>query len=265
VPDSSCSRERSLPVGRVSVLSVGGSVARLRPSGLSTLLPVVICILCVAVGASGWTQVVADFFGRRDPTWIAEDFVAFYSAGRMLASGLGPDLLRVEVIGAVEQNVAGHPVGGSGILPYFHPPFVALAFTPLARLSLTRAYQVWTAINLVVLAANCWLLWLISDGIPKRWRVVVVVAYLTLAPVAYGLRLGQVSLILQAGLGAGYLWLVRGHDRLAGSAFAILLVKPEWLLLIAVFLAWKRRWSVLAVIVPASVVAIAVSVVAVGP
>jgi hypothetical protein len=56
-----------------------------------------------------------------------------------------------------------------------------------------------------------------------------------------------------------------GRDRLAGFALTLLLIKPELLVPLALFLFWKRQRGVLATLLPASIACVAVSIAMVGP
>lgn len=229
------------------------------------LLPSVLAAVGLAAcGGAFWLQVGADFFGRRAPFWVSEDFTAFYSAGQLVAHGAGRLLYHPAVVGAAERAAAGHPVGGSGVLAYFNPPFFALLFLPLSRFSLGQAFQIWTLFNLTLVGVNAWLLWQIALPLERRWRLVLIIGFFALYPVTYSLRVGQFSLLLAAGAGAAYLFLLHRQERAAGLALALLLIKPELLLPIMLFLAWKRRWHVFETLVPAIIVAAVASIAMIG-
>ena len=89
-------------------------------------------------------------------------------------------------------------------------------------------------------------------------------AFVTLYPVSYGLQLGQFSLVLATSWAGAYLLLRSGRDAWAGLALTPLLIKPELLVPVALYLAWKQRWRTIATLLPAAAVAIAVSVAVTG-
>ncbi|MGH2633729.1 MAG: glycosyltransferase family 87 protein, partial [Tepidiformaceae bacterium] len=91
-----------------------------------------------------------------------------------------------------------------------------------------------------------------------------VTGYLTLYPLTFGLRLGQFSLILQASWAAGALLLEQRRDRWAGLAFSPLLIKPELLIPVGLFVLVKRRWQSVATLLPIALGAALVSVAIVG-
>ena len=224
----------------------------------------VVCLVFLVAGAGPWLETLHDFMGRSHPFWVREDFTAFYAAGKVVASGLGTHLYEAATMRAAEYAAAGRQVGGTGLLLYFNPPFFAWLFSFLTHLSLQQAYQGWMAFNLLVLAFNCWLLVRISAGLPRCGQLALVIGYLTLYPVTYGLRLGQFSLILQASWATGALLLEQGHDEWSGAAFAPLLIKPEILVPVGLFLVWKGRYRPFVTLLPVMLVAVLVSLFVVG-
>ena len=218
----------------------------------------------LAGGAGPWTQAIADFFGKRDPFWVREDFTAFYAAGRLVNEGLASRVYDLPLVGWVEHVAAHGPVGGTGTLPYFNPPFFALPFAPLAHLSLQQAYQVWTVCCLILLAANCVILWRLAHPLATQWRIAIVAGYLTLYPLLFGLRLGQFSLLLQLSIALAFVCLRGGRDRLAGASLSLLLIKPELLLPFVVYVAVKRNRRAFETLIPITVAAVIVSVAMVG-
>ncbi len=193
-----------------------------------------------------------------------KDFTAFYTASSMLASGSGGAIYRTDVIARYETQFAGHPVGDAGFMGYLNLPFFAAALTPLTLLSLERAYQVWTALCAALLAVDVWMLWRLAASLPRRTRIVLAVGFLTFLPVADGLLLGQVSLILLTGWMAAFLLMRSGHDAWAGVALTALLLKPELLLPLLLLLAIKRRWHVLLGFAPFAACAVLASIPLVG-
>jgi Glycosyltransferase family 87 len=82
------------------------------------------------------------------------DFSSFYAAAVILHDGHGYELYDDRVQDAVQRSF--FPIGmqrRGDILPFYHPPFEALLFMPLARLPYTGAYLVWFGINLLLTIA----------------------------------------------------------------------------------------------------------------
>lgn len=241
------------------------ALARAFPTRLdSSQLQRLALFALFVVGMAELAQTGATFFGRAQLLWYHQDFPAFYTAAHFVANGGGSLIYDTAAVAQGELALAGGPVGGTGVLAYFNPPFFALLMAPLSGLSLDRAYQVWTLINLALLGANAWMLWRISAPLARSSRWLLLAAFLTLFPVSYGLHQGQFSLILATSWMSAFLLLRSGRDRWAGVALAPLLIKPELLLLVAAYLLWKRRWRVFSTLVPLAGAAVAVSLGVVG-
>jgi hypothetical protein len=236
--------------------------ARLLRATLAAMMPAA-ALAALAGALISWSQPVSAFFG---PHRAAEgvNFVVFYSAAKLVAGGHASQLYDLQALMPLERAAhAGIPQRMLP-LPYLNPPFFALLLAPLGHLSFGRAYQVWTGITLVVLAADCWMIWRIAAALDRRYRVAAVLLFAALQPVAYSLLIGQFSLILVASWSAAFLSFRAGHDRAGGLALAPLLIKPELLLPVVLLLAWKRRTAALAALTAAAVAATVVSVTMVG-
>lgn len=213
-------------------------------------------------GAIPWVLFARDLLFRRD--WVSGDFVAFFAAARLMAAGAGSHVYELQAVAAVEQAAAGHAVGGTGILPYFNPPFFAWLLRPVAGLSLEGAYRAWSMFSLLWLAIDAWLLWRIAAPLSREWRRVIVVAFVALFPVAFGLQQGQFSLILEGSWSAAYLLLRVRRPAWAGVALSPMFIKPELLLPAVLFFAWKREWRLLGTLSACGIVAVVGSIAIVG-
>src|SRR5205807_8890974 len=132
-------------------------------------------------------------------------------------------------IAAAEMAAAGQPVGATGVLGYFNPPFFALLMAPLSRLSLDDAYRVWTAASLGLMLVDALLLWWIARDLSRGSRCAFVLGFVTMFPLTYGLQIGQFSLILLPSWASAYLLLKSRHSAWAGVPLAPLLTKPDLL------------------------------------
>ncbi len=223
-----------------------------------------VCVAFVVAGCYEWLATGFAFFGSERLLWFHQDFPALYTAAHMVAHGGGRLLYDTATVGAEELRLAGHPVGGTGTLAYFNPPFFAALLAPLSMLGMESAFQVWTLLGLALLATDVGLLWCIAPQLSRRERALMTLAFVTLYPVSYGLQLGQFSLVLATSWAGAYLLLRSGRDARAGLALAPLLIKPELLVPVALYVAWKRRWRVFATLLPAAVLAVVISVMVTG-
>ena len=221
-------------------------------------------VFAIAGGVEA-VQTLFAFFGDESLLWFHQDFPALYAAAQMVAGGSGRLLYDTAALADAEIAAAGQPVGGTGVLAYFNPPFFAALLAPLSWLPLDRAYQAWTLFGATLLAIDAWLLWRIAAPLPRRWRIALVAGFATLYPVAYGLQLGQFSLVLVTSWAAAYLLLRARREAWAGVALAPLLIKPELIVPVAAYLLWKRRWRVFSTLAPLTLAAVVAAIAIVGP
>jgi len=157
-------------------------------------LAVAAIALALAVGAVGgaiFASVAATSIGSLD-------FVALYSAARLVLLGRGAAVVDQSAILEIEHLVAPDRLA---LLPFVHPPVVAVILAPLAALPLAVAYAVMVAIGAGALVAAALLLAPLAQAGQRR----VLLAFAILAPSStFALAQGQTSpLILLAVAASG--------------------------------------------------------------
>lgn len=178
-----------------------------------------------------WVLEVVDVHG--------DDFRFYYSMARIgLTYGWSHiyDLsLQCAPIGPISETKLHCP----GLLL---PPAAWLA-APFTALPYTSAYPLWMAMLGVCFAAIVALLW---RCLPEP-RALYAAAAFTAYPLAYGLFLGQTSIIATLGVVLAW-WLIRARrPALAGAALTLILAKPQIVLLVPVALAVAAQWRTVAV------------------
>ncbi len=164
------------------------------------------------------------------------DFTIYYCAGTMVRQGLGRDLysdatqLKVQL--EFSPDVATH----LGAVPYNHPPFEALWFTPLTYFSYPGAFILWDLLNLTMLMAVPFLLrsQLLSPQ-DFSWPLWVA-ATLAFFPVFFALLQGQDSILLLLLYTLGFADLAKGNDARAGGWLGLGLFKPQLVLPFVLFM-----------------------------
>jgi hypothetical protein len=193
---------------------------------------------------------------------IPGDYVAFYTAGRMLLNGEGNllfDPLRV-------RQAQGETMGF--LVPdlydaFRNPPFVAIPFAPLALLDLLPSFAVWTLANLACLGIAIWLALETLPALRAHWRAISIIAF-SFEPVYRGLAGGQnegVSLLLYVLI---YRTMRAGHEPRAGAWAALGLFKPQLFLLFPLVFLAARRWRALGTYVVVAALLAILSVAVVG-
>ncbi len=168
------------------------------------------------------------------------DFLAFWSAGRLVLEGRQGALYEPAALTAIQREVIPAPIGANGYMPFINPPFAAVAFAPLAALPVEVARAAWAGMSLVLLlGAGSWL----ARPLPLPLRIAAAALVALSAPAILSLAEGQWSAVLLVG-GEAALWAARrGSWRLAGLALATWWLKPQLLVLPILALALGRRWT----------------------
>ena len=83
--------------------------------------------------------------------------------------------------------------------------------------------------------------------------------------VMFSLWFGQPQLFLAVAFGEAFIAFGRGRDRAAGLWLAVILFKPQYLLLILLILLWKRRWNAVAGTAAGGLVILVASILVTGP
>jgi hypothetical protein len=136
-----------------------------------------------------------------------------------------------------------HPLDADApeITPY--PPLFAWLLGPFTLLPPPAGLAVWIALSLLALAQ---LARRVAEEVPGRPGRLVGLVLLVTFPIAIGLYYGQLVLILGAAFAEAYVAFRARRDMRAGLWLGALIFKPQYLILLAPLLLWKRRWAALA-------------------
>jgi len=196
-----------------------------------------------------WDDIV---FTNRAPR--ATDFYLYYLAAK-IAQGLGTAQAYDPMVFLPALSASS---GRS--VPYLNPPLVAWLVTPLTTLPFEAALTIWR-IALASAALLTWRLAAPGTGL-RRWAQLFAAASIFIVYLSF--RLGQVTLIVVAGLAVCW-WLIR-HNRqvLAGVALAAITLKPQFAFLVPLTLLAAGYRRVFAGLLLAAVPLTAASLVAMG-
>ena len=127
------------------------------------------------------------------------------------------------------------------LLPFLHPPFEALALAPLRGLSYGSLYLVWSALSLAAFIAT---LVLLARALPLPFptRLLLLIGCCSYNAIHYALWLGQSSALVTLGLCGTFVALRRGRVGWAGVALALVMLKPQLLLVIGPTLLMLGYW-----------------------
>ena len=170
---------------------------------------------------------------------IGGDYLAFYTAGRILGAGDVGDLYDFERQWREQAPLLGDKAK-AGFLPFVYPPFVAVPFVPLAHLPYRAAYVVYTLLMAAAVIAGAMRLRAVLPALDRSggWAVVAVFSFCPLAiSVAGGQNTPLAFLCAASALAA----LVERRDVRAGLWLGAWLFKPHFALpLIALTLVGRR-------------------------
>ena len=174
------------------------------------------------------------------------DFMYFYSVGKLLNERPSAQLYDYRVQQEMSSEVHPMAFGSHGPSPY--PPFVALAFRPLAKLPFMTAYHIWMLLGFGLYMIGLSLLcktFLPGDRVGQSAACVCSLLFWPF--LGKTLLNGQVAAIGFFSMSAALCAQYRGRFYFSGIALSICLYKPTlllWLLpLLLVYRAWKTLFG----------------------
>lgn len=180
----------------------------------------------------------------------ATDFSVFWSAWHMILHGHAAGLYDEAAQRATQRLVLDGGYFEGGLMAFLNPPHFALAtvaFGWLAdRTGEQPAFAAWTAVNLALLVALVRMLWKEWGADTRQHRWMLAVAILAFYPVFGSIKNGQLSLVLALAVLGVYRAAKSGRDWLAGGWLTVLTIKPQLVPVVAIYLAARRCWRVLA-------------------
>ena len=196
-------------------------------------------------------------FGQRLHTvQLRIDFSAYYVAGHLAAEhpperlyypAYFPDGRTVPLGSAIGWQEVVRRYGVSNALTFVYPPFFAVLLIPLAHFSYGVAYELWSAITVLLTLASMWFIFqLTSRRISAGLGVVLVAGLFSYAPFFQELVVGQVASVLLF-LGALGVWLLsRDWDWASAFCFAVATMIKITPVVAVPLLAMHRKWKWLA-------------------
>ncbi|HEX3659621.1 MAG TPA: glycosyltransferase family 87 protein [Pirellulales bacterium] len=216
-------------------------------------------VVSVARSVAGWRRVACWLLGLAAlvtglACWpasngLAPDYMQFWSASRILAAGGNPydPQLQTAENAAQGWRIDDQGLGRYPFLPYYYPPWLALALVPLVPLGYGLAKCVWLALLIEAVLAVAFLLRRQIPGVSPLLTMLLTAGF---GVWWTALPIGQTTpLVVLLAVAVWRLGEAR-RDVLAGMALAWLTIKPQLaLLVIAGTLVWaarQRRWKLIA-------------------
>ena len=198
-----------------------------------------------------WSVAIADFSTSglvdRAGNIKFQDFLAFYTGGKMVAELRSSELFDFLVQQKEYKTVLGQPAEVS--LPGVYGPQVSLFFSAWSRLPFTVAASLWVAASILIYFGCCFWVWRACPGLLSAGGIVLPAMW-AFPPLFHVAVRGQLSSVLLFCVVGAFFAFRSGRDWLAGFALGSLVFKPQFLagiLLIFFFsLAWKSLAGVFA-------------------
>jgi Glycosyltransferase family 87 len=170
------------------------------------------------------------------------DFLQFYTMGSLVRTGQTAALYDMEAFHRAQVALVAE--SAPELYPPVYPPHAALLFSPFSRLSFRPAMFLWSLVTVVIFGAIVRSAWRpVAAVLPDSLFVFAAAAAF---PPFWSLVLhGQVTILILTALWAGWMALERQRPLLAGMAFGLLLVKPQFAIPIAVVVLACREWRML--------------------
>lgn len=191
------------------------------------------------------------------------DFLSFYAAGFLVRTGQGAHLYEPAVIEATQRHL--YPGGFDEAIGYPLPVFAAWLFAPLSRLPFTTAFFLYMSLMACLLGGLLWLLGRELNDLPARVRWLFLACAAFAMPSLATIVFGQVDLIALAGLLGGYLLLRADRRVLAGLTLCLVLIKPHFLIGVALLLLLRRDWRTMGTLAGAGLALLIVPALLTGP
>lgn len=170
------------------------------------------------------------------------DFIQFYTMGSLARNG--PTSHMYDVQAYYKEQVALVPASAPERYLPVYPPQTALVFAPFSALSYLVAAALWALVSVGAYAMSVRYAWLpvrsgLTDlrlmavcaaGFPPFWSLIVN---------------GQTTAVPILAFTCAALALSGGHKILAGLAFGLLFMKPQFGLMLAVVVLACREWAIL--------------------
>ena len=194
--------------------------------------------------AIGISFVVAVFGGRDASTLtgrIGGDYPAFYGAGRIIAEGDWDNLYSLKRQGEIQKDL--FPGEKSGFLIFSYPPFVALAYYPLALFSYRISYTIYSLLMLGAIVVTIQLFRPFNSLI-DRYMLCALALSLSFYPLFRAIWGGQNTAIILLLIAGSWRMALANREWLAGIILGLLLFKPQFAIPLIGLFVLSGRWRV---------------------
>ena len=192
------------------------------------------------------------------------DWSLFYAQAMAVRAGAGASMYdQAQIDLYIEPLIRyyGGPATALNGWPQPYPPWLAAVLVPFTWPPAPIGFALWLGVSILAALFLAYRVWQL---VPELGRVGAALAVLAAVPVAWGLFLGQPTVLLAVPVSEMLVSFRARKDFRAGLWLAVLLLKPQYALLFGVFILWKQRWHAVAGAVLGGLVFILIGVLAAG-
>jgi len=193
-----------------------------------------------------WIAAAVSFAGSGDRSIAGPlkgpDFIQFYTLGHLAASRQVDAMYDMKALH--DAQVALVPQSGPEIYPTVYPPQAALLFMPFSGWPYRTALLFWTVMSIALYSLIVRSVWRrVADQLSDRRLVIAAAA--AFPPFWTLIVYGQITIVILIAFWLGWLALERGRPYLAGAAFGLLALKPQFGIPLAAVVLACGEWRML--------------------
>jgi len=211
----------------------------MRNKLISCLLAVVVVAVGLGLIGSLAQELSTPNYGFRGTHY---DFLAFYTAGQTAWHHNVGQLYDPGQLTDLQRQIIPHPVGASGYMPFYNPPFIAVLLAPLSLFSITTARLIWLGLSL---GLAIFILYQLTEPLWPKQRYLAIGLLLLTFPMYQTLIEGQLTILVLLGGCLSYIFFKRHNKLLSGASLVLLWALPQFGLVTLIGLLIKRQWQML--------------------
>lgn len=171
------------------------------------------------------------------------DFRILYTAGQIAREGDWNAVYDLERQRETQRQITGRPLEMTDVLPFNHPPVLLPLQWLVSFVDYQAAYLLWAGLSALVSLLNAWLVWRLTrragwPGLPAGFFAIQAFLFY---PVFVSINKGQDTLFALIGLTVLLLGLQGSRAKLSGLGLALLTLRPQFALPLAVPFLFRQR------------------------
>lgn len=190
-----------------------------------------------------WESALLSRYFLHSETYRPTDFSIFYTAGKIAEAGDYKDLYSIETQREVRESFLGRTIEATRVLPFNHPPILVPILQLITSQDYMLTYWRWILVMLVFLGITMGIIDHLLRGLnwQKGSRALFIYSSLLFYPVFVSLLKGQDTAFLLLGAAIWVYGVYKNKDLMAGAGLALMLIRPQIALFLAIPFLFNRR------------------------